>query len=246
MKILKLLGALICTAVFISLSPCVSAVQGEVYLDDRADLYSEGEETYILSLMENAAEKTDWNYGIVTLNEDINDSVSACSRAERLYDERFGADSSGVLYMCDVGYRWFVIAGNAENYVSGSRYDRMEKKIKELYFDYKDIECAEAFINTTSECFDKGAVGFEPNGAGIAWGTGLAFFAAAAAVIVVNVRYKKYPKAEVNNYLDPKRTNMYRRNDIFAREYTTKHTHSSSSGGGSGGHHGGGGFGGHR
>lgn len=234
-------------AAVIFLSPCVFAAQGEVYLDDRAGLYSEGEETYILSLMENAAEKTGWNYGIVTLNEDINDSASACSRAERLYDERFGADSSGVLYMCDVGYRWFVIAGDAGNYISGSRYDRMEKKIKELYFDYKDIECAEAFINTTSECFDKGVVGFEPDSAGIAWGIGLAVFAAAAVVIGVNVRYKKYPKAKVNNYLDPKHTNMYRRNDIFVREYTTKHTHSSSSGGGGGGgHHGGGGFGGHR
>ena len=251
MRFFKILSVIICAVAVIFLAPDVYAVQGEIYFEDAADLYDDSEEAYIRSMLRDAAEHTGWNYGIVTLNEDISTLQSACTRAEQIYDENFGADSSGVLYMCDVGYRYFVIAGDARSYISGTRYDNMERKIKELYFDYRDLECAKVFISSTVSCYDKGEGSFDIYTPALVLG---GVFAAVSAIIVfvtVNIRYKKYPKPEVNNYIDHGKTDIYRRDDTFVREFTTRHTHSSSSSGGGGGrggggHHGGGGFGGHR
>lgn len=227
---------------------CAPAAFGAVLMDDRADIYTDEQETKIISMMEDASAKTGWNYGIVTMNVDYSSEQAARTKAESVYDETFGQDSSGVLYLCDVGYRYFVIAGDAEKYVSGRRFDKMVSRIKTQYFDYDDMGCARTFINSTVDCYDVGEMTLlekiSPTAAMVAIFIGLV--AAGISCCVVIHIYKTYPKPDAAVYMDAKKTDIYIRNDVFLRQFTTSHSNSSSGGGGSRGHHGGGGFGGHR
>lgn len=227
------------------LSPKISAA---VYMNDADNLYSDSQEAYLIDLMEEASEHTGWNYGIVTLHEDYNDSYSACRRAEQIYDDQFGIDSSGVLFMCDIGYRYFVIAGDARNYISGTRFNNMVNKIKDLYFDYEDLSCAITFIEYTTDYYDRGEGSFAIDPTGVVTGIIAAIIAAIICIVAVSSSYSNHAKPTTNNYLDNRKLDFYRRQDVFKREYTVRQSHSSSSGGGGGGggHHGGGGFGGHR
>lgn len=154
MVTVRYLAALLLAAAAVIL--CAPAAYGQVLLNDKADLYSDEQETSIISMMEDASEKTGWNFGIVTLNVDYSSGEAARSRAEKIYDETFGRDSSGVLFLCDVGYRHFVIAGDAEKYVSGRRFDKMVSRIKTLYFDYDDMGCARTFVNSVVDCYNMG------------------------------------------------------------------------------------------
>ena len=154
MVTVRYLAALLLAAAAVIL--CAPAAYGQVLLNDKADLYSDEQETSIISMMEDASEKTGWNFGIVTLNVDYSSGEAARSRAEKIYDETFGRDSSGVLFLCDVGYRHFVIEGDAEKYVSGRRFDKMVSRIKTLYFDYDDMGCARMFVNSVVDCYNMG------------------------------------------------------------------------------------------
>lgn len=224
---------------------------GAVLLDDSANLYSDEQEQMIISMLNDASDKTGWNYGIVTLNADYNTEQSARSRAEAIYDNAFGESSSGVLFMCDVGYRYFVVAGDAEKYVSGTRFNKMVSRIKDLYFSYDDMGCAKEFINSTVECYNSGKIKITDNIDGSMALTSLYIGLVAAGIgccFVIHA-YKTYPKSDATAYIDNKKTNIYGRKDIFIRQFTTVSSNSSNSGGrggGRGGHHGGGGFGGHR
>ena len=226
MVTVRYLAALLLAAAAVIL--CAPAAYGQVLLNDKADLYSDEQETSIISMMEDASEKTGWNFGIVTLNVDYSSGEAARSRAEKIYDETFGRDSSGVLFLCDVGYRHFVIAGDAEKYVS-------------------DMGCARTFVNSVVDCYNMGELKASEKISGTAVITAVFIGLVAAGVtccIVIHI-YKTYPKTDAGVYMDAKKSDIYTRNDIFLRQFTTSHTNSSSGGGG-GGHHGGGGFGGHR
>lgn len=96
MVTVRYLAALLLAAAAVIL--CAPAAYGQVLLNDKADLYSDEQETSIISMMEDASEKTGWNFGIVTLNVDYSSGEAARSRAEKIYDETFGRDSSGVLF----------------------------------------------------------------------------------------------------------------------------------------------------
>lgn len=245
MVTVRYLAALLLAAAAVIL--CAPAAYGQVLLNDKADLYSDEQETSIISMMEDASEKTGWNFGIVTLNVDYSSGEAARSRAEKIYDETFGRDSSGVLFLCDVGYRHFVIAGDAEKYVSGRRFDKMVSRIKTLYFDYDDMGCARTFVNSVVDCYNMGElkVSEKISGTAVITAVFIGLVAAGVACCIVIHIYKTYPKTDAGVYMDAKKSDIYTRNDIFLRQFTTSHTNSSSGGGG-GGHHGGGGFGGHR
>ncbi len=248
MKIMKNFILHIAAAVLILLAaPSISAA---VYFDDAADLYESGEEAYIIQLMEEASASTGWNYGIVTLNEGHTTLSSAGKRAEQLYNDAFGVSSSGVLYMCDIDYRYFVIAGEAREYISGRRYQVMEDRIKELYFDYEDLSCATEFIRYTEKYYHNGKGSFALYTPALV--ISICCFVAGVILTIVAVtnRYHKHPKPQVNNYLDKRQIDIYSSHDNFIRETTVRYSESSSSGGrrggGFGGSHGGGGFGGRR
>lgn len=232
-----------------------SVASADIYFDDAADLYDSGEEYYLQNLMREASAHTGWHYGIVTMNEDFRYSAAAGARAEEIYNREFGEDSSGVLFLCDVGYRYVVIAGEAREYVVGDRFDHMLKKMQDEYFDYRDLACAKTFIEKTSKYYDRGPGSFDVNPGAMAIAVILGLAAALGTAFGINHSYNTHEKPSTNNYLDVRNVDMYRRNDTFLRMYTRTYSNSSRYGGGGGsfgggrgfgGSHGGGGFGGHR
>ncbi|MBQ5331294.1 MAG: hypothetical protein J6F31_08605 [Oscillospiraceae bacterium] len=237
---------------------------GQVYLEDTADIYDESQEAEVYSKLEAAAAETGWNYGIYTTNEyDYDPEVYGDSaaytmagrKAEEIYDSVFGRDSSGVLFFCDVGYRYTVIAGEARDYVVGRRFDNMNSRMRDKYFDYDDMGVVNVLVDKTTGYYRRG-----PGSSDITLVTVLiplliSVIISIIAVAVVNSNYKKLVRPGAERYMDKtaRGTAFYLSNDRLVNERHYSYSNSSSSGGGhgggggfSGGHHGGGGFGGHR
>ncbi len=223
-------------------------------INDMAGIYSESEIASLEARQKQVAEHTGWNIAVVTTDTGFGtDGYNAIEYAEAYYDELFGYDSSGLLYLIDVDYRHICISGDADyKYFNNARVNKMVNDCNDLYMDYDDVGNLNMFYHYIEKYYDDG-----PFTAMDSFNFPLAFiFGAIAAVIgvvVVISAYKFHYKPTANNYLDGRRINFYRRNDMYIREYTTRTRVSSSSGGGgrshgsSGGHsHGGGGAGGRR
>ncbi|MGN0664907.1 MAG: hypothetical protein ACI4KF_00110 [Huintestinicola sp.] len=213
-------------------------------IEDNSGLYNEESRAYLEGQLEEITEYTGWNIGIVTLNYDFSSLGGARNFSEDKYDKLFGRSSSGVLYVCDVGYRYIVVAGDAEKYINGQRFESMLDEVNDLYMDYDDLGSASVFIAKTKEYYDKGP------GLPVSMSVlllGVLFFIAAFLVTYFSIckSYSKYQKPDTRNYIDRRSLDIYRRQDVFLRQYTTTSS-SSHGGGGGGGHHGGGGAGGHR
>lgn len=246
---------LMCIAVFfIMITIAAPRTAAQVFISDRSGLYSEEEEIALGSMMDEASEHTGWNYALVTTDIDFSSEDSARREAERLYDREFGESSSGVLYLIDVGWRYIVTAGSAERYISGSRLNELISETEKKYRAFEDVPCAETFIRLTVQYYDKGETGFpekipdiDPMSLIVAAAAGA--FGMTATCLCINKSYSAYQKPTVNNYIDRRTMNIYRRNDNFITTYVHRHKRSSGGSGGGhggGGHHGGGGAGGHR
>ena len=248
-------------AIMIYSPACHAEENGKVFIEDNWDLYTDDTYYYILSELQKAADETGWNFGIYTTEEFDYDPerygentayTMAGRKAEEIYDNAFGRDSSGMLFFCDIGYRYVVVAGDAENYISGKRLNNMLSSMKDEFFDHDDRGCAMVFIHSTLDYYRKG-----PGSTDITTMTvvipllaGLLIAAIACAVAVHS--YKSIPKPDTQPYLDPGSLDIYHRENNLVHTSSYTYTRESSSGGGthsggfSGGHHGGGGFGGHR
>ncbi len=242
-----ILAAVFSAVLLLLASPCVNA---EVYFDDAADIYGMGEEAVIIKMMEEASAHTGWNYGIVTSNTDFSTAADAKTSAESIYNSVFGEDSSGVLYMCDVGYRYIVVEGDAQNYVSGARFENMLEKIKEYYFEHNDMGCARTFIESTSDYYDRGKGGFDLDMNMFIISVFLGLIVAAGTAFGISRHYAAHEKPATNNYLDVRKFNMYRNSDTLIHSSTKieqvgsgKNSFGNMGDGGFGGF---GGFGGHR
>ncbi|MBQ4364374.1 MAG: TPM domain-containing protein [Oscillospiraceae bacterium] len=248
-------------AIMIYSPACHAEENGKVFIEDNWDLYTDDTYYYILSELQKAADETGWNFGIYTTEEFDYDPerygentayTMAGRKAEEIYDNTFGRDSSGMLFFCDIGYRYVVVAGDAENYISGKRLNNMLSSMKDEFFDHDDRGCAMVFIHSTLDYYRKG-----PGSTDITTMTvvipllvGLLIAAIACAAAVHS--YKSIPKPDTQPYLDPGSLDIYHRENNLVHTSSYTYTRESSSGGGthsggfSGGHHGGGGFGGHR
>ena len=245
---------------------CRVCVSAEVYLDDRLDLYPDDQ--VIIDLMQEAADTTGWNIGIVTCDYDYDPETKgeyiaeteAGEKAEEITDEVFGRSSNSVLFLCDVGYRYVCVANEPRKYVVGDRFDAMIKDIESHYFDYDDLGTAKAFINNVVACYNKGEVsasevhGLVLNSDGyyevpdevpdhsdthLIIAFVIAFLIALFIAICVVADYSKPTPVDANEYLDKNSMDMYDRQTLLVNTRHYSYTVSSSSGGG---HSGGGGF----
>ncbi len=238
------------TAVFMAgiFSPAVFA---DTFLDDTANLYDDGDEKYLNSKMEEASAETGWHYAIVTTDKNYSNEYNAGMEAERIYKEQFGTES-GVLFLCDTGWRYVVVAGTAESYVTGQRFDNMISAMADHYFDYDDIGCAEQFINDTVRYYNKGEGGDDVSSVVMLAAVAIGLVAAVATGLGVNSSYSHHEKPITNNYMDRRKLDFYRRMDTHVNtRRTVIHRHDQNNGGSSGGSgiggsFGGGGFGGKR
>ena len=252
-------------------APDKSHNSGEIYLDDNMGYYGDRTDE-VRRMLEETAEYTGWNIGVVTCDYDYDPerygSSSATSKAgtkaEEIYDSVFGVDTDGVLYFCDVGTRYIVVANGARKYIVGSRFDSLLSTVNSKYMNYDDFGSVKAFADGVKDCYDRGEVTqddlvsqgydtFDENGyyhvdgkkkvtlADVLTALGIGFVISLipVACVVYHYRVPKAPSADT--YLDRNTVDIYRaRNDLVkTRHYS--YTNSSSSGGG-GGHGGGGGF----
>lgn len=271
------LKSILAAAAAVFAGVCTLSLSASAYsagIDDRAGLYTQSQREELEARQEQVAELTGWNIAVVTTNIGLGeDGDRAMKYAEDYYDDTFGSDSSSVVYLIDIDYRFISMDGDVLNYFNTSRFDTMFKDCQKRYMDYDDVGNLETFYNYLVYYHDEGTVpydsnigakgpGYKPSNSSVKsfdFGVGFIFglVPAIIAIIVIVSRYKYHHAAPPNCYLNGNSINMYRRQDRFVREYTTRtrieSSSGSSSGGGGGGgishggsHHGGGGGGGRR
>ncbi|MBR4346138.1 MAG: TPM domain-containing protein [Oscillospiraceae bacterium] len=254
---MKRIAGLIASLVLMFMFPVLA--HATVWLDDQNDLYTDSQEQQLLEEMQRTADHTGWNIAIVTYSADYDPEAygentayrMAYTEAERLYDEHFGVNSSGVLYLCDVGYRYVCVANNARNYIDGMRLQRMVTSMEKYYFDYDDMGHAREFLSRIDMYYDAGV--------GTSWMTfadfipGIVGGIIAVIILIAAVwhRYKTPVAPSANEYLFKSGVTFTKRRDVFVGSHSYSYSNSSGGGGGGfhgggGGHHGGGGHGGHR
>lgn len=259
------ISALLCMLCFFAVpagAEETAVTPGQIYLEDNAGLYNESDYALVKYKLQNAAAETGWCYGIYTTKEFDFDPekygedeayTMAGRKAEEIYDSVFGEDSSGVLFFCDVGYRYTVIANDARKYIVGRRFDNLNDAMKDKYFDYDDMGVVSVFVDKTVDYYHRGPGSTDITAITIIIPFVISAIIAAIAAAVVSWDYKTLEKPDTKRYLVNDQTSIYRHSDrvVNTRHYSYSNSSSSGSGhsgggGFSGGHHGGGGFGGHR
>lgn len=262
-------------AVISAAAAVIPVSAAESIIDDKAGLYTQSDLAELKEKQQAVSDLTGWNIAVVTTNTGFGtDGARAMRYAENYYDEKFGSDSSSVVYLIDLDYRHFSIDGDLLNYFNTKRLDNMIDACNKKYFAYDDVGHLETFYYYLEYYYNQGTVpydsnigakgsGFVPKDgandgyyftmlfAGMITGT----FAAAIGIAIVLSRYKFHHAPTANCYLNSNTINIYRRQDRFVREFTTRTRIDSDSGGGhsgggghshGGSHHGGGGSGGRR
>ena len=272
-KLLTFFAAAVISAAALALP--VSAA--ESIIDDKAGLYTQSDLAELEAKQQAVSDLTGWNIAVVTTDTGFGtDGARAMRYAEDYYDDKFGSNSSSVVYLIDLDYRHFCMDGDLLNYFNTKRLDKMITDCEEEYFAYDDVGNLETFYYYLEYYYNSGTVAYDSNVgakdesfvpkdgivkeynitmllAGMTTGA----IAAAIGIAVVLSRYKFHHAPTANCYLNSNTINIYRRQERFVREYTTRTRidsggSGSSSGGGGGGHsfggssHGGGGSGGRR
>lgn len=257
-------------SVFAAVFICIIALAAPVSayssgIDDRAGLFTDSQKKQLEEKQEKAAELTGWNIAVVTTDIGLGtDGRRAIDYAEKYYDDTFGSDSSSVVYLIDLDYRYVCMDGDVLNYFNTSRLDTMLDACEKKYYAYDDVGNLEQFYFYLEYFYNNGTVPYDSNiGAKgyhntsfrLSFNPVTGLIAAAIAIAVVVSSYKFHHAAPPNIYLNGNSINIYNRRDVFIREFTTRtrisdESHHSSGGGGHsshGGHsHGGGGRGGRR
>ena len=254
----KLLSVMI--TVFAALA--ITAVPASAWsagIDDMANLYSDDEIARLEARQQEVADLTGWNIAVVTTDVGFGlDGVVACDFAEDYCYNTFGDDPDSVVYLIDLDYRWISIGGDLYNYFNSTRFDTMMDACEACYMDYKDVENLETFyyyleyfhsqdtveydptigalgddFEDAIEYYDDYDDGFYLNLEAIFGGFIAGLIGAVISVGIVLARYKTHHAPSANSYLNRSSVNMYRNQDYFVREYTTRTRIESSSSGGS-------------
>ncbi len=264
-KIISLIAVMlisVCLGCTVSADEAALPADVQIYLEDNADIYSDAEEALVRKKLTDAAMETGWCYGIYTTKEFDYDPdrygesqayVLAGRKAEEIYKEVFGADKSGILFFCDVGYRYTVIANDAEQYIVGKRFDNLNSAMKDKYFDYDDMGVVNVLTTKTVEYYKRGPGSSDITVLTVVIPLVIAVIISVIACAVVASNYKSLEKPDTRRYLAKNHTNIYKKVDRIVSTRNYSYSNSSGSGGGhgggggfSGGSFGGGGFGGHR
>lgn len=231
-----------------------AALMDADFFDSEDGCLTKTQETMLLNLMEETADKIHCNIGIVITN-DLH-KMTDTRYVRNFHDAMFGeySDSISLLLLNSHDYKPYDIYED-QIYYTDRGFDLFDKRLDSIF-------------NRIYKAYDR-----DPNdiygmcvnfcGALKSYGTGFGAFAtklniSAASVlaalvagtvvslIVVSINtsgYKKKAAISAAHYIDTSRTRIDRQVDAFVREYTTSVRIQSSSGGSRGG---GGGGGGHR
>ena len=264
-------AVLLLTVLFFPSASCLAYSAG---IDDRAGIYTPSEIAELEQRQKEAADLTGWNIAVITTDTGFGtDGVDACDFAEQYYDDTFGADSSSVVYLIDLDYRWIAMDGDVLDYINSDRFNEMMDACEHCYMNYEDVKNLNTFYDSLEKYYLAGTVTRDPSVGplGDAFETAVTYdsytveklliflltgvLISTVVICIIVYRYKVHIAPSANTYLEHSSVDMYIKNDIFSYEDTTRTRISSSSSGGSrhsGSHrsggrsHGGGGRGGRR
>lgn len=115
-------------------------------IDDRVGLYSASEKKRLEEKQQAVAELTGWNIAVVTTNIGFGtDGSRAVEFAESYYDDQFGSDSSSIVYLIDLDYRYVCFDGDVLKYFDTSRLDTMLDACESKYMSFDDVGNLEQF-----------------------------------------------------------------------------------------------------
>lgn len=208
------------------------------------------QESEILELMQQTADKIECNIGIAIVS-DLH-GMTHIKYADDFGDSQFGTGSSFIVLLLlnthgnpqYATYKdWISTSGLGRDY-----YDKNINKIFDRMYDGLDNQgFVGACRNFCSALKTYRSSGGYSSGGTIHLDMGLILFmligSTVMSIIIVSSfqkGYKKKTPISASHYLDKNRTHINRQTDQFVREYTTS-VHLSSSSSGGGGHHGGGG-----
>ncbi len=222
---------------------------------------TDSQETQLLELMQETADKIKCNIGIA-ITSDLH-RMSDESYVRKFHDEMYGeySDSISLLLLNTHGNPSYTTYED-QIYHTDRAYDLFNKRLNKI-FDriYKAIDrdaddfygaCSNfcAALKSYGSGFGAFLSKFNVSGTLI---IAMLIFGSVVSIIVVRSfqsGYKKKKPISASHYIDKSRTRITRQVDQFVREYTTSVHLSSSSGGGrgggGGGHRSGGGGGRHR
>lgn len=237
--------------------PCISAEAVSKGIDDRAGIYTAEELAELEKRQQEVADLTGWNIAVITTDTGFGlDGIAACDYAEKYYDETFGADSSSVVYLIDLDYRWIAIDGGLLDYFDSSRFNDMMDTCENYYMNYEDVKNLEAFYYHLEKAYKNGTVERDPeigalgddfeeaieyyddpqrsiSGEMILASVITGLIISGIIIAVTAARYKTHYAHPVNGYIEPGSVDMYIKDDYFLKKTVSQYT-SSSSGGSSG------------
>lgn len=238
----------ILTVIFLMIAACVtvSAKTENTDVFDQAGLFSQTEA--LQNSVSELKEATGWNVAIVTTDDA--DGKSSMVYADDFYDQLFGINTDGILYLIDMDNRenYISTSGEAILYIDDYRIERILDETTPNLSDGDYDQAAIDFIQTVAKYYADGIPESNADYTIDADGNyekkrefplGFAALAGVIAAVIgvatVLIRYKTHSSPGASIYMDSRETRFRDKRDMYLREYTRSVDISSSSSGGGGG-----------
>ncbi|MDO5148341.1 MAG: TPM domain-containing protein [Oscillospiraceae bacterium] len=243
MRIMKKTAVLVMMMLMLVFGACAVSASGGSHVFDYDNSLSDEEEKLLDESIKQAEQKYGLNIAIV-ITDDLG-TKSSMEYADDFYDDMFGINTDGILFLMDNDTQWDHIStsGRAISMYSESYIDRMFSAVTPALKRGSYFEASVKFLDMldTGKGFRTAFFHYLPYGL-IA---GVIISLIACAVVVHS--YKTKRKVSPRSYITENETHFTVKQDRYVRQYTTKvkiesdsssggGTHTSSSGGTHGGH----------
>ncbi|MDE6593573.1 MAG: hypothetical protein K2K57_11005 [Oscillospiraceae bacterium] len=184
------------------------------FLDDRGELFAENEREAVRLELEEFSRETGWCVGICTGH--------MFSGSENIYNGAFGEESGVMLYI-NKGYAKIEAVGEAAEYVNGERAENILRLTERNLRHESCRRIPSQFGERLIACRKKGKGSFDlyPPAFIIALIFGMA--AGFGTVFLISHRYSLSEPPIVNNYLDVRSIEVYRREDKLLSAHSVKY-----------------------
>lgn len=244
MRKLKLLSAMISCIVCIVLMGIVSSA-AEVKVKGSEGIVTAEETDAIYDAAKKISNNTGWNIDVyITDGKDFYDEDECFRWCVNTYEDDFGDDTDGILFLCDTDWVYLITSGSATKYIRVSEAESIARYGDSAYKSGDIVRSAKLVLQGAEQQYYQGEDTIFNNPEALVFCVAGGLIAALIAVVGIVSSYKTHAQPTVNNYLNSNTINFRNRKDVFVRTTTVTHHNSSSSGGGGrsgGGHHGGGG-----
>lgn len=178
----------------------------KIYPDAIGDIFSNSQIEHLASKMSDVSDATDFNIMIV-ITDDIGPDKSdnaVIEYADRCYEERFGAYSSGIILLInnDTKYDWISGFGDCGDYISDERidyiFDYIYDELVDEDFYYASLNFLDRVENYYYQGVDSSSSGFnltaDEKTFFIVWAIAFVILLIIVAKLIYSCSYKSYTK----------------------------------------------------